>query len=194
MKPSLDKSCVSWLALFVFLLAFGLVPEGMAADDGSSWRATYDLVMRWVNFFILAAIIVKFGRRPLMDFLTGRKEEIAFELRRLEEEKETVLQKVDEMRRQIEDSEIRFGQIRERIVKQGQNRQQAIIDEAHRESRILLEGTRSHIDNRLRLAKRALREEIIDLAAEKAMQRLPEQVTEEDNRKLLVKFIESVAS
>ena len=194
MKPGLQNAFLSWLALIICLSVFGLAPDALAADSGGDWRPTYDLVMRWVNFVILAAIIVKFGRRPLMDFLTGRKEEVAYELRRLEEEKEALLEKVGEMRRQIEDSESRYEQIKKRIVAQGNNRKQAIIDEAQRESRILMETAKNHIENRLRTAKRTLRAEIIDLAVDKAMQELPAMVTAEDNRKLVEKLIERAAS
>ena len=194
MKPGMNKACFLWLMLFVLFLAFGPVPEGIAAGNGGTWRTTYDLVMRWVNFLILAAIIVKFGRRPLMDFLNGRKEEIAYELRRLEEKKQAVLQKVGDMQQQLEDSQARYEQIKERIIRQGRNRKQAIIDEAHRESRLLMEATKSHIDNRLRSAKRELRAEIIDLAVDKATQKLPKVLTDKDNRRLLEKFMESSAS
>ena len=194
MKPGSHKERLSWRMLLVIVLVFGLATEGLAADPDDNWRATYDLVMRWVNFLILAAIIVKFGRRPLMSFLSGRKEEIEYELRRLEEEKEAVLQKVSEMRQQIEENEIRYEQIKERFVSQGQNRKQAIIDEARLESRILLEGTKNLIDNRLRSAKQKLRAEIIDLAVEKAMQKLPELVTDEDNRRLLDYFLKRAVS
>ena len=190
MKPVGYKVRFSWMMAAVCLLAMMLVPDVMAADGSDSWRVTYDLIMRWVNFIILAAVIVKFGRRPLMNFLSSRQEEIAYELRRLEKEKEAVMQKVDEMRRQMEDSEKRYEQMKERIIAQGGARKQAIIDEAKRENRMLMKATQNHIENRLRSAKRKLRAEIIDLAVDKALQRLPGELTAEDNRKLVEKFIE----
>ena len=194
MKPGFCKICLSWLVLFILCLAFGLVPVGMAAESGDGWRATYDLVMRWVNFLILVGIIVKFGRRPLMSFLNGSKEEIAYELRRLEEAKAAVLQEVGKMRQQIEQSEIRYEEMKERIIRQGRSRKQAIIDDARRESQMLMDGSRDHIENRLRSAKRKLRAEIIDLAVDKAMQKLPAMVTEQDHRKLLERFLEHTSS
>ena len=194
MKQGLPNVFLSWPALMICLSVSVLAPDALAADGGGDWRTTYDLVMRWVNFVILAAVIVKFGRRPLMDFLNGRKEEVAYELRRLEEEKEALMEKVGEMRRQIEESESRYEQIKKRIVAQGNNRKQAIIDEAQRESRILMETAKNHIENRLRTAKRSIRAEIIDMAVDRAIQELPAKVTAEDNRKLVEKLIERAAS
>ena len=184
------KKYLLLLVLTVGFLAVAPLPEVVAADNGDGWRPTYDLVMRWVNFVILAAVIIKFGRRPLMEFLDGRKEEIAYELRRLEQEKQAVMQQVAEMRQQIEASESRYEKMKERIVRQGQDRKQSIITEAQRESLLLMEGAQNHIDNRLRSARRQLRSEIIDLAVERATQQLPGMVTEEDNRNLLDKFLE----
>ena len=194
MKSGMQNALLPWPVLIICLSVLALAPEALAADSGGDWRTTYDLVMRWVNFIILAAVIVKFGRRPLMDFLTGRKEEVAYELRRLEEEKEALLEKVGEMRQKIEDSESRYEQIKERIIAQGNNRKQAIIDDAQRESRILMETTKNHIENRLRTAKRTIRAEIIDMAVSRAMQELPAKVTAEDNSKLVEKLIERAAS
>ena len=190
MKPVGCKVCFFWVMILVCLLAIVPVPDVMAADGSDSWRVTYDQIMRWVNFIILAAVIIKFGRRPLMNFLSGRQEEIAYEIRRLEKEKEAVMQKVGEMQRQMADSDKRYEQMKERIIAHGGARKQAIIDEAHRESRVLMETTRNHIQNQLRSAKRKLRAEIIDLAVDKAIQRLPGEVTAEDDRKLVEKFIE----
>ena len=194
MKSGMQNALLPWPVLISCLSVLALAPEALAADSGGDWRTTYDLVMRWVNFIILAAVIVKFGRRPLMDFLTGRKGEVAYELRRLEEEKEALLEKVGEMRQKIEASESRYEQIKERIIAQGNNRKQAIIDDAQRESRILMETAKNHIENRLRTAKRTIRAEIIDMAVSRAMQELPAKVTAEDNRKLVEKLIETAAS
>jgi hypothetical protein len=36
-------------------------------------RATWDLTMRWVNFLILAVVIVKYSKQPLISFLKGKQ-------------------------------------------------------------------------------------------------------------------------
>ena len=43
--------------------------DTLAAESGGTWRSTYDLIMRWANFLILAFIIFKFGKKPLINFM-----------------------------------------------------------------------------------------------------------------------------
>jgi len=166
----------------------------MAADQTGGWRPTYDLVMRWLNFVILALVLIKFARRPLIDFLTGKKEEIAHDIQRMEEEKEQAAQKVAEAHKKVEDSSIRFENLKERIIRQGEKRKQAIIDEAQRESKILLEGAKRKIDSQVLQAESTLRSEMIDMAVNVAIERLPGQLTEKDNQKLLDQFLKSTDS
>lgn len=181
-------------------LSTGLIPviflasSALAADQTGGWRPTYDLIMRWVNFVILALVLIKFGRRPLIDFLTGKKKEIARDIQRMEQEKELAALKVVEVNRMLEESSIRFEKIKESIIRQGERRKQAIIDEAHRESNILLEGVKRKIDSQVMQAQNSLRAEMVDMAVNMAIERLPGQLTEKDNQNLLDQFLKSTTS
>jgi len=182
--------CISAALVLVILLA----PGALAADPSGDWRPTYDLIMRWLNFVILALVLIKFARRPLIDFMTGKKEEIAHNIKRMEKEKEQAALKVAEVHKKLADSSIRFENLKERIIRQGEKRKQAIIAEAHRESEILLEGAKRKIDSQVLQAESTLRSEMIDMAVNAAIERLPGQLTENDNKKLLDQFLKSTAS
>jgi F-type H+-transporting ATPase subunit b len=56
--------------------------NALAAENTHNWRSTFDLVMRWINFGIIAFFLVKFGRKPIKDFLANRKEEIDHQIKR----------------------------------------------------------------------------------------------------------------
>ena len=43
--------------------------DAQAADGTGDWRPVFDLVMRWVNFLILAFLLIKFSRVPIKNFL-----------------------------------------------------------------------------------------------------------------------------
>ena len=58
--------------------------EVQAADSSGDWRPMFDLVMRWVNFLILAFLLIKFSRAPIKKFLADKKQTIADEIGNLE--------------------------------------------------------------------------------------------------------------
>jgi F-type H+-transporting ATPase subunit b len=168
--------------------------EAQAADSAGDWRPVFDLVMRWVNFLILAFLLVKFSRAPVKNFLDGKKEEIAREIEELESEKEQMLLKIDENREQIENSKERLSRLKETIIEQGEKNKLKIIEDAERESKILLESAEQKISSRIAETRETLKAELVDEAISLAMGKLPELITEQDNQKLINTFIQSAAS
>jgi F-type H+-transporting ATPase subunit b len=175
---------------FALVLAAG-VGDVLAAETTADWRPTYDIVMRWVNFLILAFVLVKFGRKPLKEMLTGKKLEISIEIKKLEDAKAKLDAKVRETQQQLEDSSARFESIKERVIKMGERQKQEIIDNARQESQIILDSAQRKIEGRILRAKNTLRSDMVDAAVELAMQRLPEQVTAEDDRKWIEQYLNS---
>jgi F-type H+-transporting ATPase subunit b len=167
--------------------------DALAADDGGGWRSVYDLIMRWVNFALLAFVIVKFARRPLKNFLDGKSKDIAVQIRGLEEEKEQLLQKVRDAQKDLETNAARLEEVKQRIVRMGERRKQEIIAEAQKESRIIMDSAQQKIEGQIIRARNTLRAEMVDAATEKAHKKLPGLVTADDNQKLLEQFLFQVA-
>jgi F-type H+-transporting ATPase subunit b len=179
--------------MVALLVVFSGVGEALAAEGSGGWRSTYDLVMRWVNFAILAFVIVKFARLPLKNFLSGKGQEISLQIRRLEDEKNQLVQRVRQAENELEDSTGRLLEIKERIVQSGERRKQEILAEAHQESQIIMENAKRKIEGRLLQAQSVLRAEMIDAAADLALEKLPGMVTAEDNQKLLQSYMAQAA-
>jgi len=181
------------IVMVALLVVFSGVGEALAAEGSGGWRSTYDLVMRWVNFAILAFVIVKFARLPLKNFLSGKGQEISLQIRRLEDEKNQLVQRVRQAENELEDSTGRLLEIKERIVQSGERRKQEILAEAHQESQIIMENAKRKIEGRLLQAQSVLRAEMIDAAADLALEKLPGMVTAEDNQKLLQSYMAQAA-
>ena len=169
-------------------------PEAFAADNTDSWRPVFDLVMRWVNFGILAFLLIKFTRTPLRDFFQSRKKELSREIEKLENEKEKILQDINENLKALEESGVRFEKLKERIIAQGKINKQKIIEDAQQESRILLEGAKQKIENRFIEARNAFRSELIDSAIAIATDRLSKEMTSKDKKKWVDHFVASTQS
>jgi len=182
--------------LFSFSLAvlfLSMTGTGFAAD-GKDWRPTYDLIMMWVNFAILVFVIVKFGKGPIMGFLRGQKETVAQEIEELEKQKESVKSRIQETEKALQESDATFEELKAKIIRQGELKKQEIIEQAHRQSEIMMENAKQKVGNQIVQAKRQFKEELIDLAVDLAEKKLALEITEEDNQRMMDQYLAKTTS
>lgn len=170
-----------------------LLPAVAAAAD-PSWRPTYDIAMRWLNFIILVAVIVKYAREPIKEFLKLKKDDVVSTIDELEHEKSKVLEEIKAANQQALENQARLEELRARLIAQGENRKQELIDQANQQSVIMLEETRRKLEHAVDQAKAKLKLELLDLAMEQALQQLPSLITESDNQRLLDDYMRSIKS
>ncbi len=195
MKMISKPNGICMLAVFAasgLLLLF--CSPALAAEGSGQWRPIYDLAMRWLNFGIIIFILVKFARQPLKNFLHNRRKEVQREISAMEEKKEAIEAQIQEALQILSDSEIRFAAVKERIIKEGQRKKQKIIEAAEQESQILLESTKKKIEHKIAEARAAFRAELVDMAIASAMQKLPQQITAEDNRRFTELYLNGIAA
>ena len=185
-------------SIFFYLIAIVLSlhflgHDALAAEKSSSWRPIYDLILRWINFGIIVFLIVKYGKTPLMNFLRGQKDKLAQEINRLENEEEEVKAKIKETLKTVDESEIRFSELKDRIVQQGKKKKTEIIESAQNQSKMMLEDAKRRINTYFLQAKNEFRAELIDKAMNMALEQLPGEITPEDNEKFTRVFVESTS-
>ena len=162
-----------------------------AADEGgSTWRSAYDEVMLWLNFGILAFLLVKYGRVPLIGFLKSEAQRTAEDIERAEESKRRTDETVQEMISAAENRRERLLALKQRLIQEGERKYREIIESAQRDSRILLERTQVDIDHQISEAQQRLRAELIDRAVEAVLERLPGMITADDQKALVETFIQ----
>jgi F-type H+-transporting ATPase subunit b len=187
--------CVNKIVLIFCCIIIGLLSlhvlghDAFAAEKASSWRPTYDLILRWINFGIIVFLVVRYGKNPIMNFLRGQKQKLAQEIKHLEDKKQGISANIEETLKTIDESEVRFAELKERIVRQGEQKKEAIIQTAQNQSKTMLEDAKRRIDTHFIQAKNTLRAEMIDMAIDLAMERFPKEITAEDNEKLTVEYL-----
>lgn len=167
------------------VLVFLLLLPGMAWAAGPGWRPTYDLAMKWVNFIILAAIIIKYAKEPLKNFLMQQKTDVVAEMDTLETEKARVIGEIGAAKAQAAENRLRFTEMKERLIAQGEARKQQIVDQSRRQGELMLEEARKKMETRILQAKDKLKMELADMAFEQAVQQLPRIISDADNQRLL---------
>jgi len=182
MAAGLTLAAVGWNLL--------QTPAAMAAGD---WRPTYDVIMMWVNFAILATVLCKLLRQPLRNFLSAQRDAVKNTLETLESEKGRIEDEIQSLRARLEDRQQRAVDLHERMVAQGEEERRGLIAEARQEAERRLLKARQLIEARHREACRKLRDEIIDTAVRRAMAELPELITPEVEQTLTDHFLRSIS-
>ena len=182
-------AAVSGVLMAAAVMIAAMPVDALAAGESADWRPTFDLVMRWVNFLILAFIIIKFSRAPIKNFLENRKQEISSSIEALESEKKKIEQEIDENRQKLENSRERLAVLKQRILAEGEKNKQKIISDAENESRLMIESAGQKMNSRIEEARNELRSELVDLAVNIALKKLPAEVNEQDNQKFINSFL-----
>ena len=185
--------------LFIFLfgssIAFLLFAAAAWANEGETgWRGSYDVIMMWINFAILAFVLIKFGRSPIKSFFSNQRETISRKISQIEEEKAANAAQILQAHNLMQESSQRFAQIKAKIIAEGEQKKQAIIDDARRESRLMFDQVNFWIDRHTQQAGEKLKSEVIDEAMAMVMEKLPQVLTPEDNQKFIGLFLNEIGA
>ncbi len=180
--------CVT--TLFAGFLMVALPAAAQAAD--AQWRPTYDVAMRWVNFIILVAVIVKYAREPIKDFLKLQKSDIVSELGELESEKARIISEIKEVKKKGAENRLHFQELKDRLISQGETRKQQVVEQGRQQSAIMLVEARRKMENRITQAKAGLKMELLDMAIDQATVKLPSVMTAGDTQQLLDDYMSSL--
>ncbi len=185
------KNIALWL-FFMVLLA--TATEALGADAPANWRPTYDIVMRWLNFGILIVLFFRYARKPLAAFLNGKSKQIQENIKEVEQEKEAIKKRVNELQMERKEGRQHLQEIRDRVISQGKRKKQKIIDDAKKESHLLLESAKQKIGYEITSAREKLQAEMVDQSIELAMQKLPQLMTDQDTQNSLKVYLDGIHS
>lgn len=183
--------CLSLLMCSVLLIVLCGFGEVFASEKGGGpeWRPTYDKVMTWINFGILAFILIRFGKKPIMNFLRSQKDEVADEIEKLEKEKSRVGAEIEKTQQALADSDAHFSDLRNRIIRMGEQKKEEIIRQAQQQTETMMEIAKQKIGGRILAARRDFKAELVDAAVDMATERLPREVNDADNERLLSLYL-----
>jgi F-type H+-transporting ATPase subunit b len=191
---SITVGRVKLWGLAILLIGICWVSNAWATEGSGFTRETWDIIWRWVNSIILFGVIIKFGRRPMVNFLEKQKEDVAQSINKLEERKRAAEESLQESQRQLAASEERLATIKNKIVADGENRKAQLIVDAQEESRMMLQAAQVRIDQQIREMHAHVKAELIDAATQIALTKLPGMLTGEDEDRLFDQWMDAVQS
>lgn len=163
------------------------------AGGGGFDRSTWDVCMRIVNFGILAFVIYKYGKDPLVKFLAGKRASVVLSLEELEKETEYLARQREEQDTLLSNIDEKIGSIRDYYHRLGQDEKQKIMERATVQRDHMLEDARRRSERELEKAKGKFRAEVVEMALQSAEARIRQNITVADERELIGDYIRQLS-
>lgn len=163
----------------------------MSAGGGESLLS---IGFKFINFAVLVAIIIKFGAKPLKNFLLNRHNTIKEKI----EEANNILAEAETLKGEYEgklaklDGEIEV--FKKTIISEMEKEKAKIIEDAALFAAKIKEQARTTYEQEMRTVKRKIQEEITELTMKRAEQLIVEKISKSDHEKMVDDFIVKLRS
>jgi len=183
MKKNQKTRLLQILVFCALTFVFSAVALASGGEEGGPLWKSY--MWKIVNFLILVIILVKFGKKPIQNFLQQRTEMIAKTLQEAKEAKEAAQKALQEVEGRLKSKDAEIEAIIAAAKRSGEQEREQIIADSARLKEQILEQAKTNIDFEVKHAKEVIKAEAVEIAMELAEKKLKEKLTKDDQEKLL---------
>ncbi|MBW2624490.1 MAG: ATP synthase F0 subunit B [Deltaproteobacteria bacterium] len=185
-------------SIFAVALVLGLVAVGVVwvskAGETSSSRKIWDLVWLFINFFIFMFILVKYGRKPITEFLSKYGSDIDKDLKNTK----SLLAKAEEEFRQGEgklaELDKKIEELEELTKMQAERAREKILEGAEESSKMIISQARDLAGHEIQKARAAAKTELVEMALEEAEKKIREQLQPQDDERIINEYMDHISS
>lgn len=181
--------------ILIFILAL-LVPAVALAAIGegpSDARKIWDKVMLFVNFGIFVFIAVKFGRKPLMDFLRGHGSKIDQNLEKMKTLLDEAQAEFEESRKRLDSATERVAELERRTRTDAEKLKDEILSQAQHNSIHILDDSRNRAETEMKRAWEKVKLELIEMAIAEAERLIREKIQREDDSRMIDDYLTKIS-
>ena len=182
---------VSFISTTMMFAAFAFAEE---AAHGGHEEITFmgDWLPRLVNFAIIAAVVVYFGRKPVRDFFANRSAEIAKSIQDSHEARERAVAALTDLEQKIKEMEAETGRMVADAQARGEKDKKELVEEGRKVALDVQAQVKQGIDSELHKAKAALAAEASLLALDLAEGRIKQKISSQDHERIVKEYITKV--
>jgi F-type H+-transporting ATPase subunit b len=152
------------------------------------------IIFTIINFILLLFILKRFLIKPVNKIMDDRQNGIKMSIKKAKDDEEKAEISKKEKEQLLHDSKIKGREIVEEYKVNAQKISQEIIDEAKKESIIIMERSRIEIEREKQKAESEVRKQVIDLSLILSEKALEQHIDENEHRRLIEDFIFKVGS
>jgi F-type H+-transporting ATPase subunit b len=153
-----------------------------------------DLGWRIVNFIALMIILVKFGAKPIGAGLASRQKKIKNEIEELQQKRADAERSYNDFQAKLASVESEIDKIVDRAIAQAEIEKVKIIEKAEQAAHDIKRSAEMAIQNELTEARRTLKNEVADQAAVLAEKLIINNLTADDQVKIIDNYLAKVGA
>lgn len=190
MNLRINKSILAETMLLVGVFwFFAPYAEVLAADELSLGRKLWDNSLLFINFGILVFLFLKYGRKPLMDYLRGVGKDVESGLNKVETRLSHATSLRDAELDKLEGIQAHLDKIREDILELGRHEKEKHIEEGKIAAENMIQHAKNYAHNKIQEAKKVVADEMIDRAFSTVEKVLVKEFSPKDNENVIDQFL-----
>jgi F-type H+-transporting ATPase subunit b len=147
-----------------------------------------------LNFVILIVLLVRFGKKPFVDYLSTRHTTVRDNLAEAAKMRDEARRKLDEIKGKLSNLEREIARIKDHVAKDAQSEKERIIAEAHAEAEQLVKQADKTLQEELKRARHLLEAEAVNAAMQAAEKVIRQQLTDADRRRINEEYFDQIVS
>jgi len=168
--------------------------KGAEPAEGEHEEGLFPTIARLINAAILFGTLFYFLRKPIAEYLTGRQSQVRQDLVAATDLRKTAAEHLEELDRRMRALPAEIEALTAQGAQEIAQEEARITQTAEVERQRLLEQTRREIDLQLRIAQRELVAHAADLAVGVATERIKKNITDEDQARLVDRYVEGLSA
>lgn len=150
------------------------------------------IITNFIGFGLFLWLMAKFAWKPILDFMDKRREEIAGNFKKIEQEKSDLEKLRQEYESKIADIDTEATRRVNEAIKSGQDAARQIEEEARARAQAILAKARQDTLRITEEARLGLKDFVIDVGVESGRKAAMEVLDETMHRKLVERFVEEL--
>jgi F-type H+-transporting ATPase subunit b len=181
----MNRYYLAFVLLFLPAMAF-------AATGGEHGYSLMGFVWRVIVFAVFVFILFKVLKKPLLDFLNKRTEDIENAIENAQKAKEEAEVELTNYKLKLKQMESELETMKERSRKQAEAEKEKIVSDASESAEKLQKSTENMINSELEKAKAELKKETAKLAFQLAEKKIEKQLDDDSQKKLIKNYISKI--
>lgn len=178
--------------LVILLIVYSIVY--FVAEAGEPRKNLWNEIMVWINFGILAFFYGRFAHKPLVNFLRGEGNRISEKLQAIEADVNNAISRMEAESDKLKNIDDNLAGITESIIAAGNREKENVIEKAKAVADNMIESAKKEAAFKMEAAKKRFSEEMLEAAIKITADSIRQNITKEDDEKLIVAFSSDLGS